>query len=191
MHIKTGELVTPGDKLGAHEEWMPGDGTYERNGFVFAKVFGRVRFDEDKLEAVVDAVNPVSTVKEGDVIYGTITDRRGALATMDITLIEGKSRTVRTYKEGTIHISKISNDYTENIEDMYLKGDIVRAKIIQVEPSIQLTTMGKSFGVVRGYCFNCRRGMGLQGNTLYCEWCERRERRKLSTLYGKIKLKDK
>ncbi len=183
--------MAPGDLLGAHEEWMPGEGTYERDGFVYAKVFGRVGYNEDKLEAVVEAVNPVPTVKEGDVIYGTISDRRGAIATMDITLIEGRSRSVRTYHEGTIHISKISKDYTDKIEGVFLKGDIVRAKVIQVEPSIQLTTMGKSFGVVRGYCFNCRRAMGRQENTLYCEQCERRETRKLSSLYGKIKMKEK
>lgn len=191
MHIKNGELVAPGDKLGALEECMPGEGTYEREGFVYAKLFGRVKYDEDKLEAIVEAVNPVATVKEGDVVYGTIMDRRGTMATMDISLIEGNSRGVRTSKEGTIHISKISDDYTDKVEGQFLKGDIVRAKVLQVEPSIQLSTMGKTFGVVRGYCFNCRRAMGRQGSSLYCEHCERRETRKLSSIYGKIKAKEK
>ncbi len=191
MQVTEGKLVYPGDKLGTHEEWMPGDGTFEEDGVIYAKVFGNVRYDEDKLEAIVEAVNPVSLIKIGDVVYGTITNKRSAMATMTVSIIEGRSRGVRMDLEGTIHISKISDDYVDNVDAVFLKGDIVRAKIVQVEPSIQLTTMGKNFGVVRGYCFNCRRPMERKGNVLYCESCERRETRKLSKLYGKIKMKAK
>ena len=191
MHVPEGKMVYPGDKLGTHEEWMPGEGTYEKDGYIYSNVVGKVMYDEDKLEARVEAINPVSEVKIGDVVYGTVTQKRSSMATMDISLIEGQSRGIRTQIEGTIHISKISDDYVDNVESVFLKGDIVRAKVLQIEPSIQLTTMGKNFGVVRGYCFNCRRPMERKGNLLNCETCERRETRKLSNLYGKIKMKAK
>lgn len=184
-------FVFPGDKIGTHEEWMPGEGTYEEDGFIYAKVFGEVEYDEDELEARVSALNPITLVEVGDVVYGTIQDRRESIATMDIELVEGESRSIRVELEGTIHISKVSDDYTENLEDEFLKGDIVRAKVIQIDPSIQLRTNGSKFGVVQGNCFNCRRGMQREGNRLYCSACDRREKRKISDLYGKIKLKNR
>ncbi len=191
MHITEGKLVYPGDKLGTHEEWMPGEGTYEDDGVIYSKILGKVKYDEDKLEAQVEAINPVSSISIGDVVYGTIRDKRSAMATMTINVIEGRSRSVRIDLEGTIHISKISDDYVDSVDAVFLKGDIVRAKIMQIEPSVQLSTMGKNFGVVRGYCFNCRRPMERKGNLLYCDSCERRETRKLSNFYGKIKMKAK
>ncbi len=183
------KIVMPGDRVGTHEEWMPGEGTYEENGIIYSKTFGRVEYDEDELVAHVRSINPVTDLKEGDIVYGEIRDRRKSIAIMNIELVEGHSRGVRMDIEGTIHISKISDDYTEKVKDKYLKGDIVRAKIIQMEPSIQLTTIGSDLGVVRGYCFNCRRAMERTQDTLYCPYCDRRETRKLSTLYGKIKMK--
>ncbi len=184
-------LVMPGEEVGTHEEWMPGEGTYEANGIIYAKTFGRLEYDEEKLEATVKAFNPVTEVKEGDIIYGTIRERRKAIATADIALVEGSSRGIAMDMEATLHISKISDDYTENIEDKYLKGDVIRAKVTQTTPSIQITTMDKDLGVVRGYCFKCRRGMERTGDTLFCGYCDRRESRKISNLYGRITLKSK
>ncbi len=185
------KLVVPGDKVGTHEEWMPGEGTYEESGIIYSKTFGRLEYDEDRLEANVRPFNPVTEVEEGDIIYGTVRNKRKSIATVDIALVEGSNRGIAMDMEGTLHISKISDDYTENIEDNYLKGDVVRAKVTQISPSIQLTTIGSDLGVVRGYCFNCRRGMERTRDTLYCSYCDRRERRKISNLYGHITLKSK
>ncbi len=191
MEESKDKFVAPGDKVGTHEEWMPGEGTYEENGMIYAKIFGKVEYDEDKLEAHVRAFNPVTEVEEGDIVYGTIRDRRKSIATLDLALVEGSSRGIAVNLEGTLHISKMSDDYTERVEDKYLKGDVVRAKVVQVSPSIQLTTVGSDLGVVRGYCFKCRRGMERTGDTLYCPHCDRRESRKISNLYGRITLKSK
>ncbi len=185
------KLVFPGDKVGTHEEWMPGEETYEENGIIYSKIFGKVEYDEDKLEANVVPFNPVSEVKIGDIIYGTVRERRKSIVTIDLALVEGSNRGIAMDMEGTLHISKISDDYTDQIMDKYLKGDVVRAKVTQVSPSVQLTTVGSNLGVVRGYCFNCRKGMERTGDTLYCSYCDRRETRKISKLYGRITLKSK
>ncbi len=185
------DIVIPGDRLGTTEEWMPGEGTYEDEGVVYSKSFGRVHYDEDKLEAIVKPLNPVVRVDVGNVVYGKVRDRRKSIVTVEIEIVEGESRGIEDYCEGTLHISKVSNDYIDDLENAFLKGDIIRAKVTQIEPSIQLTTQGKNYGVVRGYCFQCRKSMERQRNTLYCSYCERRESRKLSDLYGNIKLKSK
>ncbi len=185
------KLVFPGDKVGTSEEWMAGEGTFEDKGNIYAAQFGRLIFDEDSLEAKVDAVNPIVEVKEGDVIYGSVFMRKEAMVVIMIEKIEGVSRDVKEDVEGTLHISEVSEDYTDSLEDEFLVGDIVRAKVTETEPAIKLSTAGKTFGVVRGYCPECRKAMKFERkrDKLYCENCELRSDRKISRVYSKIKLK--
>ncbi|MGM0510258.1 MAG: exosome complex RNA-binding protein Csl4 [Thermoplasmatota archaeon] len=185
------KFVVPGDKIGTSEEWLPGEGTYEDGGFVYSSAFGKVEYDEENLEAHVRPVNPISRLEVGSVIYGTIKDRRSSIVTVDINVVEGRSRSVRMDMEGTLHISKVSDDYTDDLKNEYLKNDIIRAKVTQVDPSIQLTTVGKTYGVVSGYCSRCRGHMDVKGSKLYCPRCDIREDRKISKFYGKIKMKKK
>ncbi|MFW6040466.1 MAG: exosome complex RNA-binding protein Csl4 [Thermoplasmatota archaeon] len=191
MEEQKDKLVMPGDKIGTSEEWLPGEGAYEDEGYIYASVFGKVIYDDEKLEAKVTAINPISSINKGDVVYGTVRDNRGSIASVTLELVEGNSRGISMDIEGSLHISKISNDYVESVEDSFKKGDIIRAKVIQTEPSIQLSTTGKNLGVVRGYCTNCRRPMTRKNNKLYCSTCERTETRKISKAYGKIKLKER
>ncbi|MEF8873050.1 MAG: exosome complex RNA-binding protein Csl4 [Candidatus Thermoplasmatota archaeon] len=185
------ELVFPGDKVGTSEEWMAGKGTFEDEGNIYAAQFGKLIFDEDSLEAKVDAVNPIVEVQEGDVIYGSVFMRKEAMVVIMIEKIEGVSRDVKEDVEGTLHISEVSEDYTEELEEEFLVGDIVRAKVTETEPAIKLSTAGKKFGVVRGYCPDCRKAMKFErkNDKLYCENCDIQSDRNISRVYGKIKLK--
>ncbi|MFW5904168.1 MAG: exosome complex RNA-binding protein Csl4 [Candidatus Saliniplasma sp.] len=185
------DIVAPGDKLGASEEWLPGKGTYEEDGFVYSSIFGKVEYDEEDLVANVIAVNPVSEVEKGDIVYGKIKNNRGSIASMSINLVEGEPRGISTNLEGSLHVSKISSDYIESVDTAFKKGDIVRAEVIQVEPSIQLNSQSKDLGVVKGFCTNCRKDLDLKRGKLYCENCDHYEKRKISSAYGKIKLKER
>ncbi|MFW5928233.1 MAG: exosome complex RNA-binding protein Csl4, partial [Thermoplasmatota archaeon] len=133
----------------------------------------------------------VVELEEGDIIYGQVSRRKNSLVNIDIDLVERESRDILRELEGSIHISKVSNDYTDNLKQEYLVGDIVRAKVVQIEPTIRLSTEGKTYGVVKGYCSNCRKPAEKKGNKLYCSNCDRTENRKISSVYGKIKMKSK
>jgi len=184
-------LVFPGDEVGMAEEWLSGEGTYEDEGKIRAAYFGVVKYDEDDLEAKVEALNPIVEVKEGDIVYGVVEARKNSMVVISIDMVEGSSREVKEDIEASIHISKVSDDYTEELEDEYLVGDIVRAKVVQVEPTIRLSTIGRKYGIVKGYCSQCRKDMQYKNNKLYCPGCDRYEKRKISQAYGKIKLKRK
>ncbi|MFW6083513.1 MAG: exosome complex RNA-binding protein Csl4 [Thermoplasmatota archaeon] len=186
-----GKIVYPGEEIGTSEEWLPGEGTFEEDGKIYSCYLGKLEFDEENIEANVKAINPVIELEEGDIIYGSVSKRKSSLINVDIDLVEGESRDILRDIEGSIHISKVSNDYTDDLEQEYLVGDVVRAKIVQVEPTIRLSTEGKNFGVVKGYCSNCRKAAEKKGNKLYCPNCDRTENRKVSNVYGKIKLKGK
>src|SRR4030067_254438 len=73
-----------------------------------------------------------------------------------VTAIHGRPGEISGQAEGTIHISNVSEEYTEDIHDMFRLGDVVRAKVIQTKPSLQLTTAEGLLGVVKALRGECR-----------------------------------
>jgi len=183
------KMVLPGDEVAVAEEYEPGEGTYERGGLIFAAMPGVLQLDVVNRIARVRAFNPPAELRAGDIAYGVIDDIRGMMATATVNAIHGRARQISGEAEGTIHISNVSEDYTEDIHDMFHLGDIIRAKVIQEEPSLQLTTAEPALGVVRALCSNCRGPMVRRDpRTLFCPRCERTEQRKLARDYGNLEL---
>jgi len=182
------KMVLPGDEVAVAEEFEAGEGTYERNGLIFAAMPGVLQLDPTNRVARVRAFNPPAEMKVGDIVYGVVDDIRGMMATATVNAIHGRSRQISGEAEGTIHISNVSEEYTEDIRDMFHLGDIIRAKVIQVKPSLQLTTAEGYLGVVRALCSQCRGPLELRERGLECPRCERSERRKLAKDYGNLML---
>jgi exosome complex component CSL4 len=182
------KMVLPGDEIAVAEEFEPGEGTYERGGLVFASTPGVLYLDPENRVAKVRPFNPPAELKVGDIVYGVVDDIRGMMATASILAIHGRPRQISGESQGTIHISNVSEEYTEDIRDMYRLGDVIRAKVIQVKPSVQLTTAEPTLGVVKALCSICRGPLELRGRELYCPRDERTERRKLAADYADLKL---
>src|SRR5438046_4728517 len=182
------KMVLPGDEIAVAEEFEPGDGTYERNGLVFAATPGVLFLDPENRVARVRAFNPPAELKIGDIVYGVVDDIRGMMATATILAIHGRTRQISGESEGTIHISNVSEDYTEDIHDKFRLGDIIRAKVIQVKPSVQLTTAEATLGVGKASDSVCRGAHELRGRDLYCPRDERTERRKVAADYADLRL---
>ena len=182
------KLVLPGDQIAVAEEFEPGEGTYERNGLVFASTPGVLRLDEQSRVARVQPFNPPAELQSGDIVYAVVDDIRGMMATATVSAIHGRDRSISGETNGTIHISNVSEEYTEDIRDMYHLGDIIRAKVIQTKPSVQLTTAEPDLGVVRALCGVCRGPLEMRGRDLFCPRCERTERRKVARDYDNLRL---
>ena len=182
------KLVLPGDQIAVAEEFEPGEGTYERNGLVFAATPGVLRLDEQSRVARVRPFNPPAELQVGDIVYAVVDDIRGMMATATVSAIHGRARAISGETDGTVHISNVSEEYTEDIRDMYHLGDIIRAKVIQTKPSVQLTTAEPDLGVVRALCGVCRGPLELRGRDLFCPRCERTERRKVARDYDNLRL---
>lgn len=178
------QIVLPGDEVGAAEEYVCGSGTYERDGKIYAAVPGILRLDRKEKVAEVQSFNPPARVSKGDIVIGVVTHLRSSMAELDLLEIEGKARVIAGAKEASLHVSKVSNKYVEDMGDAYRLGDYVRAKVIQAEPSIQLTTDAPDLGTIKGRCIKCRSPLAKRGHELYCENCERTERRKIADCYS-------
>lgn len=178
--------VLPGEEVAVVEEFIAANGTYEENGKVYAAVFGELELDHEEKTASIKAENPPVKLKPGDIIFGEITDVKTSMAICEVISVEGEDRNITGDTNGTIHISKVSSNYTSEVGKEFRPSDVVRAKVIQVKPSIQLTTVGPHLGVVKALCRRCRAPLKRKGNTLYCETCERTEYRKFSDDYSDV-----
>jgi exosome complex component CSL4 len=162
--------VLPGDEVAEAEEYLPAEGTYEENGKVFSALKGILELDDKEKVAKVVAENPMVTLTIGDEVFAEITDVRASMAIAD----------------GTIHVSKLSQEYVQDVGREVRPSDIIRAKVTQVKPSVQLTTQGAHYGVVKALCRKCRQPLLKVEKGLYCNTCERSDIRKMADDYGDV-----
>lgn len=178
-------LVVPGDLLGTAEEFVPGRGTYEHDGRIYAALLGHSRVDASSRSVSVHALHSIPVLDSGDLVLGRVDELKSAMAIVDILTAHPSSRTVPGAPEGTIHVSKVKDGYTENLYDELAPGDLVLARILENHPSIKLTTAPPALGVVAAKCQRCHATLELTGGSeLVCPRCGNREHRKLSSDYG-------
>ena len=66
-------FVTPGEILGRSEEIIPGLGTYEEDGTVYASLCGAFRVDKKTMAGTVRPPKPPVILQRGDIVIGKIT----------------------------------------------------------------------------------------------------------------------
>jgi exosome complex component CSL4 len=181
---KTGKRVLPGDEVAQAEEYMAGEGTYEdKNGKIYSSAVGELDVDEREKIVKIAPDNPPIVLIEGDTVIARVTDVKPAMVICMIVSQEGKTREVSSENLSAVHVSKISSSYVDDAADLMRPGDLMRAKVIQALPSVQLTTSGPHLGVIRALCSSCRMPLEKKGDKLYCKRCERTETRKMSDDY--------
>lgn len=174
------EIIMPGDELATSEEYISGDGTYEENGKIYATVIGQKDFDESEKIAKIRAFTQLSILKPGDVILGEVVNVSNSVASILISGLEINDKPVGNNLSGVVHVSKMKEDYTSDARKEFRIGDLVRAKVEQLTPSIQLSTNAEEYGVLKARCMKCRDILFNKDGTLFCPVCERSESRKLA-----------
>lgn len=180
--------VFPGDEVAEEEEYLASDGTFACDGKIYASQIGLLELDDNECVARVISPNPPNTLKIGDIVYGIIGDIRKTMATAEVVAKEGTRRDIASDTNATIHVSKISQGYTDDVSKELRKGDFIRARVIDVSPSLQLTTKEDHLGVIRSLCGTCKTELVRKGKNLYCPECERSSPRKIADDYGDVKI---
>lgn len=182
------KLVLPGDEVGTTEEYIGGDGTYENNGKLFSSVTGVLVIDNiDKIVSVKPVTSSPLVLNVNDSIYGKVIDIRGSMAFVDIAVVGNNQRSIPTGgSNASLHVSKVTNEYLKDISRMLSIGDIIRAKVIQTQPSVQLDTRENKFGVVVSKCRKCNVNLEKYGKECSCTVCDTKYKKKTAHDYGKI-----
>lgn len=185
------KFVMPGDEVAVEEEYAAGEGTFAEDGTVFASQVGVLSLDDDSCTATVKASNPPNTLKKGDIVYAVVADIRKTMATADVVAKEGSDRCVGGETYATLHVSKISPKYTDEVDKELRKGDYIRAVVTETKPSLQLATKDPHLGCIRALCSKCKTEMvrSRDGNGLYCTECRYAMPRKLADDYGDVRLR--
>ena len=126
--IQSGDIVLPGDRLGVIEEFIPGFGTYENEGIIFATIQGKIEIDMKKREIVVvgDSQPPMGLVN-GDIIIARVTGVRAKMAMVEIFHSQRKDFPIPF--AGMIQIRNIRQGYVDYIDEQLVQDDWIRAKL--------------------------------------------------------------
>ena len=138
--IEEGTTVLPGDKVAISEELKAGKGTYEKDGEIIASM-GKFRVNREEMAAEVEPLSSVPLILHvGDTVIGEVKQVTEAMVLLKIIHIAGKHRQVAGERDAAIHISNVSDEFVENLKNKYRIGDILRGRIIRVEPAVQMST---------------------------------------------------
>ncbi|NHK32103.1 MAG: RNA-binding protein [Asgard group archaeon] len=187
--INNGEFLLPGDKICVSEEALPGEGTYESKGDIYASVTGTVFLDKRKRKvSIFPRVRKPLIPKKGDIVIGQADSVNKHMVSLAVKYINGQS--VSPTYSAIMHISQCTRAYLETMFDAIKEGDIVKGKIVDAHTiPIQFTTTYNDLGVIYALCSKCgekllyqRRGM------LKCDHCGNIEPRKVAEDFDRVKL---
>lgn len=176
-------FVLPGDLLGTAEEFVPGRGTYEDHGHIYAALMGRRHVDPRDRAVRVEAIHSIPNVAEGDTVYARVDEVKSAMAVCTVLSLSTGRRAIPGAPEGTVHISKAKDGYTESLAEEFQPGDLLLARVLQNVPTIKLTTATANLGVVSARCQVCHGLLERTHNELACPRCGNQEMRKLAHGY--------
>ncbi len=147
-----------GDILAGEEEFLSGPGTHVDNeGNICASVIGEVNKNITTKEISVKGKLQLGEL--GDFVIAQVTDVRDKVVMLDISKIESPDGKIKVNNPhaGIILIANISLSFIESIRQAIKMGDVVRAKIVNIEPSTFLLSLKEpNCGVLMGFCSNCR-----------------------------------
>lgn len=187
--ISNGEFLLPGDKICIAEEALPGEGTYESDGKIYATVTGNVYMDKKKrLVSIFPKVRKPLVPKKGDTIIGQVESVNKHMVSMAVKYINGQE-VAPTYS-AIMHISQATRSYVDTMFDAIKEGDIVKGKIVDAHTiPIQFTTVYNELGVIYALCSKCgERLRYLRRGTLKCDNCDNVEPRKVAQDFGRTRL---
>lgn len=179
---KTEKIVSPGEKLGVIEEYMPGSGTYEEDGKIFSSMAGEVEVNSKNRSVGVIPGRRVSVPEVGDTVEGIVVGMKEDVALVKIVEIKGKRPLTGDFS-AQLHVSQVSKEYTKSIFDVVNMNDRILAKVTTGWAPYQLSTVDDDMGVIYATCTKCGGDLVLKKGRLYCTSDNISEKKKISRLY--------
>ncbi len=183
------KLVMPGDQLSTSEELLPGDGTFEENGIIRATRLGTYVVNEKHRTAEVVPVTSIPVIlKKGDIVIARVVAAKEKMIIAEVKHVAGKNRSVSSDTDATVYVKEIAQGFIKEASSEYKPEDYIRAKVIQVKPSVQLETKERGFGAIKARCSKCRHSLIKKSHGLECENCGNKEYRRIADDYGALDL---
>lgn len=180
--------VFPGEKLAVIEVIQKGSGAYQLDGNVRSAELGRAHYDlKDRRVNVAKKTKDLVLPLEGLDVMAEVGSVMRRDARVDIFRIDGNA--VPKPWAAEVHISSVEREFSRDMAIAMKNSDIIKARIINTKNRmVLLSVRGPEYGVVYSYCSRCGTLLELQQGRLNCSKCDRGERRKIASTYGKEEL---
>src|SRR5271157_4255633 len=187
--IKSGDFVLPGQVLGVIEEYIPEKGsTYERDGTIYASRLGLVDINPRTHNIRIKGESEPNQLRRGDQVIGFI--RRIRKYSVGLDIYKRNDQILYSPIVANIHVSRVSRQYVQKLEDAFQETDIVRARVIGKRGGeFELSTEANYLGVINAECAVCGHTLRRKDRLLTCEHCGNREKRLLANDYGRVQEK--
>jgi len=176
------KIVIPGEKIGAIEEYIGLNGTYEdSDGNIRSKYFGILSLNLEKHEALVTRIRKPVLIEVEDEVIGRIFNISGVFGYVKIEVKNGKPLD-RSFI-GILYPPQVVRE----IKNVYNVGDYILARVVSLKNrAVHLSIAGKKYGVIKAFCRACGSMLIKKiDGILKCHKCGNMERRKISIHYGK------
>ncbi|MFQ5761492.1 MAG: exosome complex RNA-binding protein Csl4 [Candidatus Bathyarchaeia archaeon] len=183
---KSGEFVTPGDRIGVIEEFIPGRGTYVNANAIYAEISGVTLINrETKQVSIYPSTKTPIFPKKGAYVVGQVSQVQDKFAMVKILRI-GKTEVKKPFS-AVLHVSFASRFFLKGLKNALRPGDLIYAQVLGDENQpVQLTIADRELGVFQASCSMCGSPLQLDHRQLVCPSCGFAERRKLSENYGRM-----
>jgi exosome complex component CSL4 len=185
-HEQHKKILLPGDHVGPGEVYEASASTYVDKDEVYASTMGELEEGARGLKTHVKKLQ----LERGSVVYGIVINVFDNFAIVVLAPEKSPEGKFAGVDEGKILVKFASKEYTRSMRDAFKIGDIVRAKITEIDgDTAMLTTAFPEYGVIKAFCSRDKTPLVKEGRDLVCPMCKGRERRKLATDYrafGKI-----
>jgi len=117
----------------------------------------------NEIQTILSNIKQKKPVDVGDVVYGKIIAVKEKMIIIALDYAED-NKVLSPADSGIVFIRNVSRDYVKNIDDFFKKGDVVKAKIIEITPfEYKLTTAEDNLGVIKGHCTQCKQELKNNG----------------------------
>jgi len=182
------KILLPGDHVGPGEVYEASASTYVDKDEVYASTMGVLEEGSRSLTTRFKKLQ----LERGAIVYGLVLSVFENFAIVILAAEKSPEGKFAGVDEGKILVKNASKEYTRSMRDAYRVGDIVRAKVADIDgDTVLLSTAYPEYGVLKAFCSRDKTPLVKEGRDLVCPMCKNRERRKLATDYrafGKINL---
>jgi len=182
------KILLPGDYVGPGEAYEASASTYVDKDEVYASTMGVLKEGERGLSTRFKKLQ----LERGAVVYGMVISVFENFAIVILAAEKSPEGKFAGVDEGKILVKNASREYTRSMRDAFKVGDIVRAKVTEIDgDTAMLTTAFPEYGVIKAFCSRDKTPLDKEGRDLVCPLCRNRERRKLANDYrafGRINL---
>ncbi|MDD2655873.1 MAG: exosome complex RNA-binding protein Csl4 [Candidatus ainarchaeum sp.] len=182
------KILLPGDHVGPGEVYAEGASTYTEKDEVYASTLGVLDEQSRGLKTRFRKIQ----LERGNIVYGIVLSVFENFAILGVMPEKSPEGRYAGIPDGKILVKFASKEYTRSMRDAFKVGDLVRAKVTDVDgDTAMLTTAYPEYGVIKAFCSRDKTPLEKRGKDLVCPLCKGNERRKLANDYrsfGKINL---